>query len=122
MAHEVAPRGLNKAGRELWNAIVAQWSLRADELQILEEACGEVDLIAKLNAELRKKTTELTVRGSQGQPVANPLIQEVRQHRMTMRALLAQLKLPDDPAGAGAGGRSAQARDAAGARWQPRGA
>ena len=123
MAGEPAPGGLLKAGRELWDEIVAVYSLRPDELRVLEAACAEVDLISKLDRELRKRSTELTVRGSQGQPVANPLIQEVRQHRMAMRSLLAQLSLPDMPGGSkGSGDRSEAARDAAEARWTPRGA
>jgi hypothetical protein len=51
-----------------------------------------VDEIAQLEAALPAR---LTVKGSRGQPVAHPLLGELRMHRVVLRALVKQLSLPD---------------------------
>lgn len=116
------PIGLTPKGRKFWHDVTSEHQLRVDELRILEDACREIDLIARLDAELRKKGSTLVVNGSMGQPVANPLVAEVRQHRNTLKGLLASLKLPDDPDEAKGKSRSTSAREAAAARWGQRGA
>lgn len=108
-----APTKLGPAGGKLWRSITGSYELRPDELRVLEDACREADLIDRLEDAL--STAELIVHGSQGQPVSNPLVQEVRQHRATFAALLGRLKLPDEEAQAS---RSASARAAANARWR----
>lgn len=118
MAPPKAPTGLAAKARRLWTDLTSAYDLRPDELRLLEDACREVDLIERLEAEL--KGSPLMVRGSQGQQVASPLVQELRQHRSTLRSLLGALKLPEDPAEAG--NRSESARAAAMARWGRRGA
>jgi hypothetical protein len=96
--------------------VTADYSLREDEAMVLAEACQEVDLIDKLAAKF--KGAQMVLKGAYGQPVANPLIAELRQHRTTLASLLRQLKLPDAP-----GTRrepldtTARARKAANARW-----
>lgn len=67
-------------------------------------------MIHRIEEEL--KDAPLTVRGSQGQIVTHPLIQEVRQHRATVTHLSAKLKLPDEQVAPGN-----HHRDAARARW-----
>lgn len=114
----VAPKGLQVKGKRLWRDITSGYELRADELRILEDACREVDLIERLEAEL--STAPLVVNGSMGQPVAQPLVQEIRQHRGVLARLLTSLKLPDDEA-AGGSDRASAARAAAIARWGSRG-
>ena len=113
-------------GRALWKSIVGtnadsvKYILRADELQILAEACREVDLIADIDEEFRKDLRGFVVKGSTGQPTSNPLIQELRQHRQVLANLLSKLKLPDDvgeQTSRGESTRSSQARDAAAERW-----
>ncbi|WP_067891236.1 hypothetical protein [Nocardia vaccinii] len=118
MAKVTAPRNLSAAGRKLWTKITTDYDLRADELRVLEDACRESDLIDTLEAESRG--AQLVVQGSTGQPVINPLISELRQHRSTLASLFRQLKLPDE--GANPEARSASARAAANARWSRRGA
>jgi len=118
MADKPAPTGISAAGEALWRAIEDTYELRADELRVLEDACREADLIDTLNIEA--SVADLVVRGSQGQPVINPLISELRQHRSTLAALLRQLKLPEE--GDTAEARSTSARAAANARWSRRGA
>ncbi len=112
-----APKGLGREARRLWRDTLKDFDLGPAELRLLEEACREVDLIEKIEAEL--DGADLVVTGSRHQPVANPLIQEVRQHRQTLRALLGALRLPDDEPDSWDGLSSSQrARKAALARWR----
>ena len=64
--------------------------------------------------------SELRVRGSQGQPVSAPEVQELRQYRAQFAALLDKLRLPEDDT-EGATTRSQLGRHAARARWGNRG-
>lgn len=112
MTKPTAPAHLGGKARKLWRDISGEYELRADELRVLEDACREVDLVERLEESLRSEP--LVVEGSQGQPVASPLVQELRQHRVVLARLLAQLKLPDE---SGARDTSSAARTAAAARW-----
>lgn len=124
MATAAAPRGLQPGGRALWNSIAKKYDLRPDEKRILTDACREADLITQMETDFKKSTVMVT--GSMGQPVVNPLIAELRQHRAVLSQLLAKLKLPDEPAAGeestGQPTRSTNARAAANARWSTRGA
>lgn len=115
MGKPVSPKGLGSKAKAIWSETVDQYDLRVDELRVLEDACREADLVDRLETAL--DGADLIVKGSQGQPVANPLVQEIRQHRATLQRLLASLKLPDEPSGAEVGQRSSSARAAANARW-----
>lgn len=112
------PKHLAEPGRELWSEITkVHASLRAEQLRILVDACGEADVIDRLETELR--SSELMVRGSQGQLVASPLVSEVRQHRSVLAGLLKALRLPETNAEAVSreAETSEKARQAARARW-----
>ncbi len=111
------PEHLGTKARRLWEDISGKYELRADEMRVLEDACREVDLVERLELELRD--APLMVRGSQGQQVASPLVSELRQHRTVVAALLAKLKLPDED-GRAAASVSEKARAAVNARWQRR--
>jgi len=116
-----APANLDERGAQFWRDVAGNFRLRPDELRTLEDACREIDLIERMNDKIRD--VDLTVSGSMGQLVANPLVQEVRQHRAILSRLLASLKLPDESGGAAAAAtRSESARAAAVARWGKRGA
>ena len=115
MANNPAPARLGAKAKALWSNVTGTYELRADELRVLEDACREVDLVELLEKELAGAS--LVVKGSQGQPVANPLVQEIRQHRQVVKSLLGSLKLPDEDGRAQAS-RSSQARAAAQARWR----
>lgn len=108
------PVGLGAKAKRVWTEITEAYDLRIDELRVLEDACREIDLIERLESEL--KGADLVVSGSMGQPVASPLVQELRQHRSVLARLLGWLKLAEveDPA---ASSPSASARQAAMARW-----
>ena len=117
MAKLPPPAKLGAKARKVWTDITDTYTLRPDELRVLEDACREIDLIERLEKELNKPGVEMIVKGSMGQPVANPLMAEVRQHRQTVKALFAAIDLPDDDSRL-AGARSSAARQAANARWR----
>lgn len=96
-----APAKLGPRARRLWRDVTGTYQLRPDELALLEDACREVDIVDWLDVELRDAPLYST--GSAGQPVANPLLAEIRQHRNTLTSLLRSLKLPDDPSDARSG-------------------
>ena len=114
MTKTVAPSNLGAKSKRLWTEITSSYELRADELRILEDACREIDIIERLETEFR--TADTMVRGSQGQLVASPLLQELRQHRAVAARLLGMLKLPDED-GRQQESVSNAARKAANARW-----
>lgn len=64
--------------------------------------------------ETEQRGLPLLAKGSMGQDVAAPLVQELRAHRTALARLLLQLKLPDE---GGDAARSSAARDLAMARW-----
>lgn len=105
------PAGLGPKSSKIWRALLTKYDFRIDELRMLEDACREVDLIERMQAEL--DAGPLQVRGSAGQLVASPLVQELRQHRQTLRALFAALAVPDEDAGV----QVNQHRAAAMAKW-----
>lgn len=106
------PIGLDLPGKRLWRRITASYSLREDEMVLLDQACRVADTIALLEAGL--KGQPLLVAGSMGQQREHPLLSEARQQRGQLGRFLAQLKLPDED---GLSTRSTQARRAAQARW-----
>ena len=109
------PADLAGPGRQLWEQIAGTYELRPDEARVLEDACREADLIEDLQGE--RAGAQMVVKGSMGQPVINPLISELRQHRACLAGLLRQLKLPDEDAPAASAN---PARKAAHARWKNR--
>lgn len=111
------PDDLGERGGALWVEVLGRWELRPDELHILAHACREEDLIARMSAE--QAAADLIAEGYNGQPVAAPLVSELRQHRATFAALMKALKLPDENA-PGATAASAAGRELVNARWRPR--
>jgi hypothetical protein len=87
-----APAGLGAAGRELWRDVLGAYLLTPAEHQVLIALCHAVDQLAKLNAEL--VSAPLTVKGSRGQQVPNPLLHEARMHNKTVETLQRALCLP----------------------------
>lgn len=113
-----APAGLGLKAKKVWKEITEGYDLRADEAVMLENACREIDTIERMEKEIAALPS-LTVEGSMGQPVISELVKDIRQHRNTLKAMFASLKLEDDSAPKS---RSSTARDAANARWRVRGA
>lgn len=113
-----APSGMGERSLRLWHEITDKYVLRPDEYRLLEDACRQAAIVDRLEREL--VGAPMVMRGSMGQPVPNPLLTEIRQHRGSVAALFKQLGLPDDEvesAGVVDVSRSVKARDAAKSRW-----
>jgi hypothetical protein len=97
------PTGLRAWGLSLWDRVTEENTFDAAGYFILAEACRTADIIEQLSGALRSRTTHwmsvadevVAVVQQAGVEVAdiNPIIGEVRQQRLAMRQLLAQLKL-----------------------------
>jgi len=105
------PKGLDKRGRKFWRDVVSAYSLRPDELVLLETAAKCLDLIAELEGGMVGQP--LTVKGSRDQEREHPILSEMRQQRALLNRTLAQLKLPDQNVGV----KVNQNRDAGMSRW-----
>lgn len=117
------PRDLGVEGRKLWAAVTAELAEdelvpSASEYRYLLDSCREADVIAGIQAAFEGQPH--VVKGSQGQPVAHPLLAELRQHRATLAQLLARLKYEPPDAGKQHRWDSTDARAAAQARWAAR--
>ncbi|WP_327654771.1 hypothetical protein [Streptomyces sp. NBC_00483] len=84
-----APEGLGERGLRLWNDTLEKLELDPDELLLLEEAARLADELDTMGAALDEG--DLLSKGSRGQPVANPLIREIRGHRLALSRILRQL-------------------------------
>ena len=109
-----APRDLKEAGKALWRNLTREFVFNSAELALLHQLCCTTDEIADLKAGLT--ATKPVVKGSRGQPRANPLLAELRNHRKLADQLVVALGLPIDGEAVGRR-RSAQARQAADTRW-----
>lgn len=118
------PEGLDTAGTDLWESVTGEYDLLPHELRLLEDACREADLISLMDRAWNEHGRPMISRGSMGQEVAHPLLGEIRQHRTTLRLLLASLRLPDPAEEQTAPlipmTRSQAATKAAGVRWGAR--
>lgn len=121
-----SPEPLGEWGQKLWDEVTEEYELRPDELRILASACRMSDHIKRIEAELQN--APLIVQGSMKQPVAQPLLAELRQYRTAQSSLFKQLKLldlddedehQDEPTTKREGpmSRSESARIAANTRW-----
>lgn len=113
-----APAVLAEAGTRLWERVVKDYTLRVDELRILEAACQTTDTIAGIDKTWNELGQPYLTTGSTGQDVVHPLIGERRAQQAQLAKLLAQLKLPD--LGEAIDGETATnpARAAAATRWK----
>ena len=105
-------------GEHLWTSVTAEYTLRPDELRVLEDAAHLADEIATRDTLIGELSASiggtLTVAGSQGyNRRPNPLLgvvraerAEQRKDRLALEGMLARLKLadvdpPPPPAGTG---------------------
>src|SRR6188472_3446896 len=112
-----APQSLSAAGRRLWRGVTCAYELSSAELEVLRQCCRLVDLIDRADVELID--SELTVRGSTGQPKSHPLLASVGEMRRTLDGLVRSLSLPM-PNEIEGRRRSPAATAAAQARWRAR--
>lgn len=116
MVTAVMPTGLGAKSKRMWKGYIDEYALNPGEQRVLEDACREIDLIERMEVEIKKLGAKLTTKGSMGQVVEHPLVKEIRQHRATLSQLLARIKLPDEDEGAADG--SGPARALANQRWR----
>ncbi|KGH43232.1 hypothetical protein IN07_24145 [Modestobacter caceresii] len=96
MTETRAPAGLRTSGRRLWQAVVSSYELAEHERALLIEACRTLDLLDRLDTEVRRDGPVIqTPQGLRAHPAAV----EARQQRLTYGRLLAALRLPDDDTG-----------------------
>lgn len=88
-----APDGLADRGAAFWRDVTADYDLTDAELHLLHEACRTLDDLDRLAAMVAEHG--VTVKGSAGQPVANPAMTEARGQRLALHRLVAALALPD---------------------------
>jgi hypothetical protein len=118
MSNPAAPSTLADTGQALWTEVCAKYTLRADELRTLEDACAASDMLAEFQKAWHEMGRPLMSKGSMGQEVEHPLIGSIDKQRKARQAFLKQLGLPDDPSGA----KPNQQRAAAQSRWAQHGA
>jgi hypothetical protein len=109
-----APAGLAAAGKRLWSDVLGAYELTPGEREVLSALCFEVDRLARINAEL--VSAPLTVKGSRGQEIPNPLLREARMAGKLVESLQRALCLP--PPGEKVGTvRNPNTKSAIDARW-----
>jgi hypothetical protein len=111
------PTGLKAPGRRLWVAVAGLYVLTPAELEMLGQACRTSDELDRLEKAVRQ-LSDLTVRGSTGQPKAHPLLEEVRRHRVLLERLTGALNLPDEDEEVGLRPGQKHGRRAINARWK----
>ena len=109
------PTDLAARGCALWRLTVRDFELSEVELQLLGECCRLLDEFESLRRAVERDGA--TVAGSTGQPRVHPAIGELRQHRLALGRLLAQLALPDAADDRLASSVQVRGRKAAQSRW-----
>ena len=102
-------------GQAFKAASMVGFELTGSELELLDEIAGLLDEINELSASVSRDG--LTVTGSTGQVRVHPALGELRQHRLALGRLLAQLGLPDEEGDTVPTFISSRARAAAQKRW-----
>lgn len=108
MSAQQPPKGLKAWGKQLWDTVTEVSQFDPAGYYILAEACRTADVIERLSGMLNSNSTEWVRLSEEAAQVAqletggnvveinltvNPVMGEVRQQRLALRQLLAQLKL-----------------------------
>lgn len=110
-----APADLSVRGRKFWRTTVATFDLSDVESELLVECARLLDECESLRNAVDKDG--VTVAGSTGQTRVHPALGELRQHRLALSRLLAQLSLPDVDESALLSPSQARGQKAAQTRW-----
>lgn len=86
-----APSTLQARGRRFWRRVLEDVELDIDGMELLHETCETLDTIDRLRAQIAERGE--TVAGSMGQPVAHPLLSELRQHQRQLADFLKRLDI-----------------------------
>jgi hypothetical protein len=98
------PKGLKAWGLQLWDKVTEASSFDPAGYYLLAEACRTADIIERLSGALASGSSTWVSLAEEAQGLAggdtleinivvNPLLGEIRQQRLALRQLLAQLKL-----------------------------
>lgn len=85
------PVGLGGEAAKMWEHIMSSYELTQPECRLVVDLCREIDLVNRLEKEWG--TADTVVKGSQGQPVGNPIMSELAQHRRVIAGHVKQLRL-----------------------------
>ena len=107
---------LGARGRQFWDAQQAQLEFDPHEEAVLLEACRTLDTIDSLARAV--KTDGVMLVGSQGQPVLNGAVPELRQQQAALARLIIQLNLDATDVAGAVSAKSAASRAAAQKRWR----
>lgn len=102
-------------GERYFRSVSEQYDLSDSELELLEACKRILDEIDEL-----QKSVDLhgvTIQGSTGQTRVHPALSELRQHRLALGRLLAQLQLPNEDGEKLASPAQAKSRQANQVRW-----
>jgi P27 family predicted phage terminase small subunit len=110
-----APTGLGTRGKRVWRRLHEHYEFSPAEVELVVEVCRTVDTLEQLAEVVAADGT--TSVGSKGQKVAHPALQELRQQRIALGRLLAQLAVEDVDGRALPSPQTLRARKAATARW-----
>lgn len=111
------PRDLRVSGKAVWRSIIGSYVLDPAEVVLLHQLCRAVDILDRIAADLAEMG--VTVSGSTGQPVANPLLNAQLEQVKIVDRLQQALALPLAGENAGvrrSASRKAAARDDSGGR------
>ena len=106
------PKGLGTRGRRFWRSVFRDFEPSASEAELVAEVCRLLDEIDVLEAGVREQG--VTVMGSRNQIRPHPSLSELRQHRLAVGRLVAQLGFPDAKVDSPA---TTRGRKAAESRW-----
>jgi hypothetical protein len=90
------PKGLARAGRAKWREATQQYVFDPAESAVLLQICRVLDHLERLECE--SAASPAVVKGSRGQPVVSPILQEIRLQSVALAKLVAALDLPDPKA------------------------
>ena len=96
-------------------AALKGFELTGSESELLNEVCNFIDEIDELQFTVTRDG--VTVTGSTGQTRVHPALGELRQHRLALGRLLAQLGLPDPDGASLPTGAQVRGRSSAKKRW-----
>lgn len=87
-----APEGLNSRATALWKNLHEMYSFDPHEDILVEQLCRAVMMADDLRS--RQAEEDFIGEGAMGQPVAAPLVTEMRQWDSNIKGLITALKLP----------------------------
>src|SRR4051812_28189193 len=85
------PKGIQAAGRRLWDAVLAEFELDEHELTLLRQAAHVADTCDELQARI---VAEGHIVGTGEQARTHPAVVELRQQRIVLARLIVALRVP----------------------------